>query len=38
MTDFMGFEIDELSRTMIIDLIIASVVIMFIMLPTFCFK
>ena len=38
MTTFMGYEMDEMSRSMCIDLIIASVVIFFIMAPSFCFK
>ena len=38
MTTLLGYEIDEMSRSMIIDLCIASVVIFFIMLPTICFR
>ena len=38
MTTFMGYDVDEQTRSMIIDLIVASVVIFFIMLPSFCFK
>ena len=38
MTTFMGFEMDQQTRSMFIDLIVASVVIFFIMLPNFCFR
>ncbi len=38
MTTFMGFDMDQRSRQMWIDLIVASVVIAFILLPSFCLK
>ena len=38
MTYFMGFEMDQQTKSIIIDLIVASVVILFIMLPSCCFK
>jgi len=36
-TEFLGFEVFEETRTMLIDLCVACVVIFFIMLPNFCF-
>ena len=38
MTTLFGFDLDEQTRTMLIDLILACVVIFFIMLPNFCFQ
>lgn len=36
MTTFMGFEMEEITKSMCIDLIIASIVIAFIVLPGMC--
>lgn len=38
MTELFGFEMEQQTRTMLLDLMLASVVIFFIMLPQFCFK
>ena len=38
MTEFMGYQMTQRDRSMIIDLLVASVMIFFIMLPAFCFK
>jgi hypothetical protein len=38
MTTLMGYDVDEETRSMIIDLFIATVVVFFIMAPSFFFK
>jgi hypothetical protein len=38
MTSFLGYDVDEQTRTMLVDLCVACVVIFFIMLPNFCFQ
>jgi hypothetical protein len=36
MTEFMGFPMEQQTRTMVIDLLVACVVIAFIVLPSMC--
>jgi hypothetical protein len=38
MTEFMGYEMDQSTRTMLIDLLIATLVLSLIMLPTLFFR
>jgi hypothetical protein len=38
MTTVFGYEVDEMTRSIIMDLLLASAIIFFIMMPSFCFK
>lgn len=38
MTSMFGYDIDEQTRSILMDLLLALAVILFIMLPSFCFK